>query len=166
MSALVCGLDVHKESTYATILGPDGEIVTQSRMPNEEVPGFLRPHRVERVAMEASTSIAPLHRKLVDEGYGVTVSHPRKTRYIAEARIKSDRVDSKTLAELLRLNSLPESYMPPRVATFWAFQSVIVAVGEVFHDAVYGTFEGVEGEGCLPSRSDPMVQVDVSADPQ
>jgi transposase len=82
-------------------------------MPNEEVPDFLRPHDVEKVAMEASTSIAPLYRKLVDEGYQVTVSHPRKTRYIAEARIKSDRVDSKALAELLRLNSLPESYMPP-----------------------------------------------------
>ena len=37
----------------------------------------------------------------------------RKTRYIAEARIKSGRVDSKPLAELLMLNSLPESYMPP-----------------------------------------------------
>jgi len=114
MSALVCGLDVHKESTYATILGPDGEIVAKKRMPNEEVPGFLKPQRVERVAMEASTSIAPLYRKLTDEGYDVTVSHPKKTRYIAEARIKMDRVDSKALAELLRLNSLPESYMPPR----------------------------------------------------
>jgi hypothetical protein len=31
MSAFVCGLDVHKESTYATILGPDGEVVAQRR---------------------------------------------------------------------------------------------------------------------------------------
>jgi transposase len=88
-------------------------VVTQKRMRNSEVPGFLQPYPVERVAMEASTSIAPLYRRLVEEGYRVTVSHPRKTRYIAEARIKSDRVDSKALAELLRLNSLPESYMPP-----------------------------------------------------
>jgi transposase len=50
----------------------------------------------------------------VDQGYDVTVSHPKKTRYIAEARIKSDRVDSRALAELLRLDSLPESYIPPR----------------------------------------------------
>jgi transposase len=113
MSAYFCGLDVHKESTYATVLGPDGGVVAQSRMPNEDVPGFLEPMKVERVAMEASTSIAPLYRKLVDEGYDVLVSHPKKTRYIAEARIKSDRVDSKALAELLRLDSLPESYMPP-----------------------------------------------------
>ena len=82
-------------------------------MPNEEVAAFLKPHGVERVAMEASTHIAPLYRRLVEEGYEVVVSHPKKTRYIAEARIKTDRVDSRALAELLRLNSLPRSYMPP-----------------------------------------------------
>ena len=113
MSAIVSGLDVHKEYTYATILGPGGEKLAQRRMPNEEVPAFLKPYRVERVAMEATTSIAPLYRRLTEEGYDVLVSHPKKTRYIAEARIKSDRVDSKALAELLRLNSLPESYVPP-----------------------------------------------------
>jgi transposase len=63
--------------------------------------------------MEASTYIIPMYRRLVEEGYDVTVSHPKKTRYIAEARIKSDRVNSKALAELLRLESLPESYIPP-----------------------------------------------------
>jgi transposase len=41
------------------------------------------------------------------------VSHPTKTKLIAEARrIKTDRIDSHALAELLRLDALPESYMP------------------------------------------------------
>jgi hypothetical protein len=31
----------------------------------------------------------------------VVVSHPKKTGYIAEAKIESDRVDSKAIAELL-----------------------------------------------------------------
>ena len=35
MSALVCGLDVHKDSTYATILDHRGKIVNQMRMNNE-----------------------------------------------------------------------------------------------------------------------------------
>jgi transposase len=113
MNVIVSGLDVHKDYTYATILGPDGEKLAQRKMPNEEVPAFLKPYRVERVAMEATTSIAPLYRRLTEEGYDVLVSHPKKTRYIAEARIKTDRVDSQALAELLRLNSLPESYVPP-----------------------------------------------------
>jgi len=32
-------------------------------MPNEEVPGFLGPYKVEHLAMEATTSIAPLVQK-------------------------------------------------------------------------------------------------------
>jgi len=35
-------------------------------------------------------------------GCRVLVSHPKKTRYIAEAKIKSDRVDSKAIAEPAR----------------------------------------------------------------
>jgi len=50
---------------------------------------------------------------LVDRGFRVEVGHPKKTRYIAEARIKSDKVDSKAIAELVRLDALPQSYMPP-----------------------------------------------------
>jgi len=48
MSAYVCGLDVHKESTYTTILGPDGEKLAKRKMPNSEVaaadafPGFFQ----------------------------------------------------------------------------------------------------------------------------
>jgi transposase len=82
-------------------------------MKNEDIAEFLEPLKVNRVAMEASTYIIPMYRRLTEQGYDVTVSHPKKTRYIAEARIKSDRVDSKALAELLRLDSLPESYIPP-----------------------------------------------------
>nr|MBC8225389.1 transposase [Candidatus Bathyarchaeota archaeon] len=99
MNVVVSGLDVHKDYTYATILGPDGEKLAQRKMPNEEVPDFLKPYGVERVAMEATTSIAPLYRRLTEEGYDVLVSHPKKTRYIAEARIKTDKVDSMALAE-------------------------------------------------------------------
>ena len=114
MSAVVCGLDVHKESSYATVLDRDGQVLAQRKMRNEDIPAFLELTHPERLAMEASTYIIPLYRKLTKDGYDVTVSHPRKTRLIAEARIKSDRVDSRTLAELLRLDSLPTSYIPPK----------------------------------------------------
>ena len=42
----------------------------------------------------------------------MVVSHPKKTRYIAETKIKSDRGDSKAIAELVRLDALPLAYMP------------------------------------------------------
>ena len=81
MNTLYCGLDVHKETTYATIINIYGEVQTQKRMKNEEIPEFLEPYQVEKVAMEASTYIMPLHRKPSDQGYHVTISHPRKTKH-------------------------------------------------------------------------------------
>ncbi len=93
MSAVVCGLDVHKDSTYATILNSEGKIIDQTKMVNEKVLSYVSHFKVGKVAMEASTSVASLYRQLVSEGFDVVVSHPKKTRYIAEARIKSDRVD-------------------------------------------------------------------------
>jgi transposase len=114
MSALVCGLDVHKDSTYATILDPFGKIVSQVRMSNEKVLSYLSRFDVGRVAMESSNQVASLYRKLESRGYSVVVSHPKKTRYIAEAKIKSDRVDSRAIAELARLDALPLAYMPEK----------------------------------------------------
>jgi len=55
MNAVYCGLDVHKESTYATVLDHAGQVVTQRRMRNEEIPEFLEPLKINKVAMEAST---------------------------------------------------------------------------------------------------------------
>jgi len=62
---------------------------------------------VERIAIEATTGVVPLYQKLTIEGHDVLVSHQKKIRYIPEAYIKTDRVDSPVLAEMLRLNSLP-----------------------------------------------------------
>jgi transposase len=81
-------------------------------MVNDRVLSYLSDYQINRIGMEASNQIVPLYRQLRKYGYGVSVSHPKKTRYIAEAKIKSDRVDSKAIAELVRLNALPSAYMP------------------------------------------------------
>jgi hypothetical protein len=106
MIALVCGLDVHKDLTYATILDSHRKIVNQTRMNNERVLLYLSHFGVGKVAMESSNQVASLYRRLQSRGFSVVLSHP-KTRYIAEAKIKSDRVDSRAIAELARLDALP-----------------------------------------------------------
>ena len=40
------------------------------------------------------------------------MAHPLKVRLIASVRVKTDEIDSRTLAHLLRTNLIPESYMP------------------------------------------------------
>ena len=42
------------------------------------------------------------------------LAHPLKVRAIAEARIKTDRIDSRILAHLLRCDLLPTAYVRPK----------------------------------------------------
>ena len=43
----------------------------------------------------------------------IKLSHPLKTRAIAEARVKTDKVDSAILAHLLRTDLLPTAHIAP-----------------------------------------------------
>jgi transposase len=45
-------------------------------------------------------------------GLNVHLGHPLKTKAIAEAKIKTDKIDSRILAELLAYDLLPEAYLP------------------------------------------------------
>lgn len=44
----------------------------------------------------------------------VVLAHPSKVRAIAEARIKTDKIDSETLAHLLRADLIPKAYAPSK----------------------------------------------------
>ena len=108
MSAFVCGLDVRRDSTYATISDPSETIVNQTRINNERVLSYLSAFNVGKVGMEASNQVVPSYRQLTRGGFDVVVLHLEKTSFIEEAKIKSDRVDPRAIAELVRLDALIE----------------------------------------------------------
>jgi transposase len=65
----------------------------------------------DEVALEATTNsdaIATMLRPLVAR---VVVSNPRKTRAIAEAKVKTDKVDARILAQLLAADFLPGTWV-------------------------------------------------------
>jgi len=65
----------------------------------------------DEIALEATTNsdaIATMLRPLVRR---VVVSNPRKTRAIAEAKVKTDKVDARILAQLLAPDFLPETWV-------------------------------------------------------
>jgi len=49
---------------------------------------------------------------LKEEGYDVRVAHPLMVKAIAYAKVKNDKVDARMLADLLRLDMIPECYIP------------------------------------------------------
>lgn len=64
------------------------------------------------VALEATTNtwaVVRILRQFVTE---LAVGNPLKTRHIAEAHIKTDKVDAEVLAQLLRCNYLPRVWVP------------------------------------------------------
>jgi transposase len=110
------GLDVHRKLVVATALDAQGHEIAQEKFGPEpsELIDFLShlPGR-KHVALEACSMWAPFYDTAASTGAAVTLSNPYKTRLIAEASLKSDKVDSEALARLLRVDSIPTSYAPP-----------------------------------------------------
>ncbi len=114
------GLDVHKRLVEACFVDQAGEVLLRRRFPlNRDTlelfaSGTLRP--TDQVALEATTNcwaVADVLRPCVAR---VVVSNPLATKAIAQAKVKTDKVDAYVLAQLLRCEFLPEVW-PPDEAT-------------------------------------------------
>lgn len=69
----------------------------------------------DKVVMESTGSVwANLYNHLDDAHIPVVLANPLKTKAIASAKIKSDEIDARILAHLLRADLIPESYVPPK----------------------------------------------------
>jgi transposase len=113
------GIDVHKKMCQAAILEEDGELLDEIRFANdpegiEEFAGKLTTFRDDvRAVVESTGNLwIPIHDRLEEHGFDVALSNPAKTRLIAEAKVKTDKVDARTLAGLLRADMLPTCYVP------------------------------------------------------
>jgi transposase len=113
---LYTGIDYHRSFSYVTTLDEKGKMIGQKKLPsNGEIVDFLKEFDDDmEIALEASPSWYWLYDHLEDEGFQVKLSHPLKTKAIAYAKVKTDKVDSATLAHLLRGDLLPLSYVPEK----------------------------------------------------
>jgi transposase len=66
----------------------------------------------DQVALEATLNTWPIVELLERHAGRVVVSNPLRTRAIAEAKTKTDRIDAATLAELLAADYLPAVWQP------------------------------------------------------
>ena len=110
------GLDVHKRVCYGTVMDEKGQIVKRGKFSNDPqgLEEFMEGVDEALVAMEAGYCWQPLYDRLEETGHDVRLAHPLKVKAIAQAKVKTDKIDSETLAHLLRADLLPESYVPPR----------------------------------------------------
>ncbi len=112
------GVDYHKKSSYVTVMDERGEVVKEGQIANtqEAVAAFLDGKAQGASAvLEAGRNWPVMYdwlEELVDE---VTLAHPAKVRVIAEAKVKTGRIDSRMLAHLLRADLIPAAYVPGAV---------------------------------------------------
>jgi transposase len=110
------GLDLAKRETQLAVLNSSGAQIQQKRFSTsrEEFLKFaseLKPG--DTVALEVTTNSTSIARLIRDNSKAtVIISNPVKTRVIAEARIKTDKIDARVLAELARVGYLPEVWLP------------------------------------------------------
>lgn len=109
------GLDLHKKFLQVCVLDEGGSVLSQFRVEtrHEDLSAFAQTLGPEdQVAMEACTFAWTVFDLVVPVAGRVVVANAHKVRVIAEAKIKTDKVDARVLAELLRADYLPGIWVP------------------------------------------------------
>ncbi len=111
------GIDLHRRRSVLAVIDGQGEVHPPVRIDNDsktflDLLGELEGET--QVAVEATYGWEWLAELLEDAGYEMHLAHPLGTKAITSARVKTDAVDARTLAQLLRAGMLPESYIAPR----------------------------------------------------
>ena len=105
------GLDVHKDVVQACLIDEQGQRLESHRLPctKESLEAFarerLRP--TDHIALEATTNTWAVVALLRPHVGKIVVGNPLRTRAIAEAKVKTDKVDAEVLFQLLRCDYLP-----------------------------------------------------------
>ena len=120
------GVDLHQRFCYMTALEARGKMIQAGPVTNEKLAlrKYFRQYRGQdvQVAVEAC-GFWPAFREVVEpEVKRLVLVHPQRVKAIASAKLKNDRVDSATLAHLLRCDLLPESWKADRETQAWRQQ--------------------------------------------
>lgn len=109
------GIDYHKRFSYGTIMTEAGKIVKQSRFNNhpKAIAAFLGDscNHNSSAVLEAGYNSVVMYDWLDELIDSVTLADPLKVKAIAEAKIKTDKIDSTTLAHLLRCDLIPSAHV-------------------------------------------------------
>lgn len=110
------GMDMHKRFSVVTVADDSGnDLIKGKRLNNDEgeIRSFFESFDDEvRVVLEAGGNWYWMCDLLDGMGIDNILCHPLKTKAIASARIKTDKIDSRILSHLGRMDFVPEAYKP------------------------------------------------------
>jgi transposase len=112
------GLDIHKDVVEYCILDAAGKKLDGGRIVCEQtvLVNFAKNvlAKSDILAMEATTNTWSVVDILKPHVTKIVIGNPLKTKAIAEAKIKTDKVDAMILAQLLRCDFLPSVWIPDK----------------------------------------------------
>jgi transposase len=110
------GLDLHKHSAVICVIDCGGKVLARYELAvsRESIEAFARRwlQAEDELVLEATTNtwaVVDLLRPFVAR---IAIANPLRVRAIAEARVKTDKIDAHILAQLLRNDFLPEVWIP------------------------------------------------------
>jgi transposase len=117
---LYMGIDLHKRFMFATVIDEAGKEVEKARVENKRCSILTYIEQIKKIdeeisaVVEATSNSSKLYDELESELKSISLANPLKTKAIASARIKSDKIDSRILALLLRSDLIPKAHMPAK----------------------------------------------------
>ncbi len=107
------GIDLHKDNCFITTVDDTGAIVKQERVANipELILGYFTPLPGSHTAVvECTAGWYWLDDLLSAHGIELILAHAKYLKAISYAKVKTDKIDSQTLAMLLRLDCIPRAH--------------------------------------------------------
>lgn len=110
------GFDVHKKTIYYCVKLIDGTIVEEGKLSARRA--ILRQWASKRSepwwgAMEATLFSAWIHDTLKPYAAKLEMGHPARMKAIGASKKKNDKLDARTICDLLRCNLLPTCWVAP-----------------------------------------------------
>ena len=112
------GCDQHKKYSFVVVKDQKGKTLNQAKLYHADKDNMKDYFRAlpggSLVALETCGFDHWLSDMLAELGLSVKLSHTAKTKAIAEERIKTDKISASVLADLLRVDMLPQAYIPAK----------------------------------------------------
>jgi transposase len=103
---LTIGLDLGDRWSFYCVLDEAGGVILEQKLPTtpEAMRRAFEKMPRSRIALETGTHSPWVSRLLTELGHEVIVAHARNVRLIGDSSRKDDRIDSRTLARLARID--------------------------------------------------------------
>lgn len=124
MENIYVGMDLHKKTSSFCVMEKDGNVLVEKTLATtpEEIQKFiisLGKKNSINLVMEPLSQWYFYADFIESMGINVKLAHPLKVKAIAFAKVKTDKIDAKMLAHLLRSDLIPEAYHAPKRVREW-----------------------------------------------